>query len=315
MDAKIDNILSFADIGDFVYQPVKTYSSGMYVRLAFSIYANIDPEIFIVDEALAVGDTFFIHRCMLRFHEMQKQGKTILFVSHSADSIKRLCQRTLWIDQGAVMMQGDSSKVVDHYLAFLFKRPLVEEGPRSDPEVTADNPCKQTEELPGNQEYKFPPENTIPNIDRRLGNQDCTIVGVALYNESMEPVFVCPNDSHVILRMTIQNNTISKDFPLVVGYIVRDHKGIEIASSNSEMEKVSIPLCPIGETITVRQKIFLPILYPGKYSFTPTIGYIGSNENIILGDRIDNAIVFELTSEYKMHITMRFKTEIEIEEK
>lgn len=315
IDSKIDNILSFADIGEFVYQPVKTYSSGMYVRLAFSIFANIDPEVFIVDEALAVGDAYFIHRCMLRFHELQKQGKTILFVSHDADAIKRLCKRALWINQGAVMMLGDSSEVVDNYLAFLFKQPLVEDGKAISPEKEENKNIEESELKSEKEIELLPPEEKIPNIDRRLGDQNCSIVGVALYNESMEPVSVCPNDSNVILRMTIRNNTLSKDFPMIIGHIVRDHKGIEIASTNSEMEKVDIPLCSIGETITVRQKISLPILYPGTYSISPTTAYMGANGDLIVSDRIENAIVFELTSSYELHVLMKFKTEITVEEK
>ena len=311
MDGRIDKILAFADIGDFVHQPVRTYSSGMYVRLAFSIYANIEPDIFIVDEALAVGDAFFIHRCMLRFKELQDQGKTILFVSHGADSIKRLCQRAIWLDQGKVQMIGPASEVIDHYLAFLFKRPVVESKGNAvglDEEQVSENSI----DVNGN-DFVLPAETRIPNMDRRLGTQECTITGVSLYDPAMKSTVVCPNDSEIILRMTIINQSFTGKGQMVVGHIFRDHKGIEIASTNSEMEEVPIPQPGIGKSISIRQKILLPILYPGKYSLTPTTGWLDDHGEFTLFDRIDNAILFEITSKYRLHVLMKFKTDIVVE--
>jgi len=97
----------------------------MFVRLAFAIQANVDPEILIVDEALAVGDAYFVHRCMLRFNELQKSGTTILFVSHDANSVRNLCSRAIWLVDGVIKHQGGSSEVVDAYLAHLFGRQVV----------------------------------------------------------------------------------------------------------------------------------------------------------------------------------------------
>ena len=100
IDARLQDILDFADIGDFVNQPVKTYSSGMFVRLAFAVAINIDPEILIVDEALSVGDVFFQAKCYRKFEEFKQQGKTILFVSHDLNSISKYCDRVLLLDHG-----------------------------------------------------------------------------------------------------------------------------------------------------------------------------------------------------------------------
>lgn len=119
MDAKLNSILEFADIGDFVYQPVKAYSSGMFARLAFSVAINVDPDILIVDEALAVGDLKFQIKCMEKFSEFRDKGKTILFVSHDINSIKRYCNRAIWINSGRIEAQGDTDLICDRYTDYL----------------------------------------------------------------------------------------------------------------------------------------------------------------------------------------------------
>ena len=112
---RLDAILEFADIGDYVYQPVKTYSSGMFVRLAFAVAINIDPEILIVDEALSVGDVFFQAKCYHKFEEFKKQGKTILFVSHDLSSISKYCDRAVLLNQGILLGEGTPKKMIDIY--------------------------------------------------------------------------------------------------------------------------------------------------------------------------------------------------------
>ena len=119
---KLDDILAFADIGDFVNQPVKTYSSGMFVRLAFAVAINIEPEILIVDEALSVGDVFFQAKCFHKFEEFKEMGKTILFVSHDLGSIGRYCDRVILLNKGVKLAQGTAKEMVD-----LYKKVLVDQ--------------------------------------------------------------------------------------------------------------------------------------------------------------------------------------------
>lgn len=126
MDAKRDDILSFADIGDFVYQPVKIYSSGMYVRLAFAVATAIDPEILIVDEALSVGDAKFQSKSFARMESFKKNGKSIIVVSHDLNTIKYLCRRALYIDNGVITADGESKYVTDLYHKNLFNGPSAE---------------------------------------------------------------------------------------------------------------------------------------------------------------------------------------------
>lgn len=119
MDKKLDDIIAFADIGDFIYQPVKTYSSGMFVRLAFAVAINVDPQILIVDEALAVGDTRFQVKCMDKFIEFMNAGKTVIFVSHDVNMIKRFCKRTIWLNEGSLIADGETDSITDRYTDFL----------------------------------------------------------------------------------------------------------------------------------------------------------------------------------------------------
>lgn len=303
IDSRLPRILDFAEIGEFIDQPVKTYSSGMYVRLAFSIYANLDPEIFIVDEALAVGDSYFVHRCMHRFQEMQSQGVTIFLVSHDASAIKRLCNRAAWIERGEIRAEGDPSSVVDKYLAHLFKHELVQASSLPQPLIEGDFVVK---------DRILGVETKIPNCDERLGNQTLTILGVSLYNSAREPILSCDTKSTVILRMSIQNVALMEPHRVLVGYIFRDFRGVELASTNSRMENVEIPWIPLGSTLNVEMEVKIPFLYPGSYTFSPSLS-IEAEGRDVLCDRIMNAVALQITCSTEIHVLMKFDTDIRID--
>ena len=120
IDKKFDDIAAFADIGEFIEQPVKTYSSGMYVRLAFAVIANVDADILVIDEALAVGDARFQAKCMKRIKIIQESGCSILFVSHDVGSVRTLCERAIWLEGGRIRMAGEVFPVTGHYMEYLF---------------------------------------------------------------------------------------------------------------------------------------------------------------------------------------------------
>ena len=132
INARLDEILSFADIGDFIHQPVKTYSSGMFVRLAFAVAINIDPEILVVDEALSVGDVFFQAKCYHKFEEFKKQGKTILFVSHDLGSISKYCDHVILLNQGVMLDEGTPKAMVDMYKQLLVHQDPVKQAEGSE---------------------------------------------------------------------------------------------------------------------------------------------------------------------------------------
>ncbi len=116
IDERLESIIEFSELGDFIDSPVRTYSSGMYMRLAFSVAINVDAEILLIDEILAVGDQHFQDKCFAKLEELAKSKMTIVIVSHSLDSIKKLCNRAIWINEGVVARDGNCSDVIDEYL-------------------------------------------------------------------------------------------------------------------------------------------------------------------------------------------------------
>jgi lipopolysaccharide transport system ATP-binding protein len=301
IDERFCTIESFADIGDFIDQPVKTYSSGMFVRLAFSIQANVDPEILIVDEALAVGDAYFVHKCMDRLYQLQESGTSILLVTHDGTTIKRFCSRAYWLNDGIVQAQGEASTVVDAYITHLFQIPLVEEAVD---EKTSSISNKKV--LPSVEMY-------IPNIDRRLGDQRAKIVGVGLYNSAMHLIDTIENNSEIVLRYTVRNLSIEKEKALCFGYSIKNSRGDDIASSNTQIEGLQVEgFLNMEQLITVSARIKIPFIYPGSYAFSIGVSHLEGTEPVI-SDRIINAILIQITSTKKMHSTLSFDTDFEIE--
>ena len=137
MEKRVNPIVEFADIGEFINQPVKTYSSGMFARLAFAVAINVEPEILIVDEALSVGDTRFQIKCIDKMKELKENGTTILFVSHATEQVKRFCNRAVWINNGEMMDIGESSEIIDKYESYMLYGGVADSNISS--EETADN--------------------------------------------------------------------------------------------------------------------------------------------------------------------------------
>lgn len=116
IDARLNDIIEFSELGEFIDNPVRTYSSGMYMRLAFSVAINVDAEILLIDEILSVGDQHFQEKCYNKMTELKEQGKTMVFVTHSLDVVKKLCTRAVWLYNGEIRMDGDTEQVVDEYV-------------------------------------------------------------------------------------------------------------------------------------------------------------------------------------------------------
>lgn len=271
-------IESFAEIGDFIRQPVKTYSSGMMVRLAFAVAINLDPDILLVDEALAVGDIYFRQRCMRKIHELHRRGVTIIFVSHSAVDIKSLAQEVAWLEHGRVVERGDPDRVVTKYLAAM---------------VTKDDHYRKQQAESRNRQplsaaVKAPEViERIPNVDFRYGNRDAEVIGIAVLDEDGEELALLPQASTIIVRISLRANA-EVGMP-IVGFLIRNHLGIELAGTNTALEEVELPSFNAGDLYTIDFHLKLLELYPAHFSFTPAIAN-GTLEAFEVCDWVDNAI-------------------------
>ncbi len=230
IEARMDDILEFADIGEFVNQPVKTYSSGMFVRLAFAVAINIDPEILIVDEALSVGDVFFQAKCYRKFEEFKKQGKTILFVSHDLGSISKYCDRVFLLNKGVVLGEGNPKEMVD-----LYKKVLVhqEDGVRAQ-----ETPARNPDAI----EYgTLAAQITDFAIEDAQGAATNTI-------QKMEPFTVKMN---VRFHEDIEEP--------IYAFTIKDMRGTEITGTNTMLEKSAVKPQKKGgaQTVAFRQTMNL----------------------------------------------------------
>lgn len=317
VDNKFDDITAFADIGEFIDQPVKTYSSGMFVRLAFAIQAHVDPDILIVDEALAVGDAYFVHRCMNRFYELKSQGTTVLLVTHDASAIRTLCSKALWLDQGCTKLFGQPAEVTDFYLAHLFGQPVASTALANRSPVLDQDNHQMGATSKNDSDGKVSilvPEAVLPNIDRRFGDQTCVIEGVGIYDEDMNRIGFCHSGSSIVLRVTIRNDSLAPDkVSLQSGYVLKNWKGEELASTNTGLEGVELPRLEMGDRVTLRYRIGLPLLHPGSYAICPTVGRRDTTGQVTVCDRVENAIVFDVVSSTTVHVLMRLPTEIVVE--
>ncbi len=303
IDMRFDDIATFADIGDFIEQPVKTYSSGMFVRLAFSIQANVDPEILIVDEALAVGDAYFVHRCMARFHDLQRRGTTIIFVSHDASSVKRLCSKVLWLKNGHLTLVGDAATVVDAYLQDLF-------GLGDKKRSASDLGCVGSDivQEKNNSKWKL----ILPSGDGRCGERKLEMIGMLLTNEDGLPTSTVVWDGVICLLLEIKNNELTSGQNIGCGYILRDNKGIEIASTSTWFDSVEMFAPAQGDSLRALIEITVPMLHPGHYSLTPSVSSISEGESPFIQDRILNALLFEVTTTQQIVTPIRLATQFSV---
>ncbi len=300
MDCRFAEIEQFAEIGDFMNQPVKTYSSGMVVRLAFSVAIHVDPEILLVDEALAVGDIYFRQRCMRKVHELRARGITILFVSHATGDIKSLGDRALWLDHGSVRAIGKADLIVTKYLAAMVEKDaqylahdaMVHEHLHHTPEEIAEH---------------------IPNIDHRFGDGRAEILGIAIYDAAGTKTYSLQPDTTIIVRISFRAKA-NLDHP-IAGFMFRNHLGVDFAGTNTARERHQLPPMAAGELCTVDFHLDLPALYPSSFSFSPAIAN-GTLEHYAICDWIDNAVALQMDpSEGPIYGQFHFPCRVEVNAK
>jgi lipopolysaccharide transport system ATP-binding protein len=254
IESRYDEIAAFADIGSFIEQPVKMYSSGMYVRLAFSVALNVSPDILVVDEALSVGDARFQQKCMAKIREFCQTG-TVIFVSHDTAAVTELCSRALWIEAGRIRMDGTPKFVVEKYLQFMYEGDAPVKAPV----------LKDVAELPPGSEG-LPP---VAKETRQFGDLRATIDAVGFSSQGA-PGGVVYSGQACTIGMTLHaHENIEKP---IVGFIVKDRLGREILGDNTGLLKKELPLMKKGQKYLLAfQMDAWPNLLEGEYSLTVAI--------------------------------------------
>ena len=246
MDKKLSAILEFADIGDFVYQPVKTYSSGMFVRLAFALAINVEPEILIVDEALSVGDVFFQAKCYKKMESMMKQGTTILMVTHDMGSIIKYCNKVVLLNKGELIAQGNAGDMVDLYkkiLAGQFEK-LDEENKAKDSEGGTSGDNKKPKSL-----GLMKSELTLNPSVTEYGDGRAQIVDFGLIDKKGSVSSLLIKGEEFTIKEIIKFNT-NIEMPIFT-YTIKDKKGTELTGTNTMFEGCDIKPVKAGDTYEV----------------------------------------------------------------
>lgn len=248
IDEKMQEILDFADIGEFVHQPVKSYSSGMFVRLAFAVAININPEILIVDEALSVGDVFFQAKCYRKFEEFKQQGKTILFVSHDLGSITKYCDRAILLNKGEKIFEGTPKETVD-----IYKKVLVNQFEPS--ELETDEDANDITKFSKDKDWKKSIQVNPELIE--YGEKSAEIIDYALLDENGLITNTFMKGTVFSVRMKIQAHKEVKE--PIFAFTIKNLQGIELTGTNTTYEKVQVPPMEPGDIreVTFTQRLDL----------------------------------------------------------
>ena len=260
IDEKLQDILDFADIGDYVYQPVKTYSSGMFVRLAFAVAINIDPEILIVDEALSVGDVFFQAKCYHKFEEFKKQGKTILFVSHDLSAISKYCDRAVLLNQGVKLGEGSPRDMIDIYKQVLVGQYELPSGDKKANLAADEDIRKAAAEKTDGTEGKKDPAEPVPGVNVQAleyGTKEAEILEYYMTDGAGLRTSAILKGEPFTLHMKVRAH---KDLPApIFALSIKNIKGVEITGTNTMEEKSFLESVKAGEAldITFTQRVRL----------------------------------------------------------
>ena len=254
MDKKLQAIIDFADIGEHIYQPVKTYSSGMFARLAFSVAISVDPDILIVDEALSVGDVFFQNKCYRRFEEFRERGKTILFVTHDMGSVIRYCNRCVLLNAGKKVAEGKPQEMVD-----LYKRIMVGQWNENE-ENAQDSSSIQSSNVKVDELWKDQ-ISTNPDIEV-YGDGRADIIDFGIFSDTGDIGNNVYKGDYYSVKMKVRIN--EDNLNPIFAFKLRDIKGTELTGTNTMLEDIDTSQCKKGDivTITFRQKQYLQ---PGQY--------------------------------------------------
>jgi lipopolysaccharide transport system ATP-binding protein len=301
-EQRLDDILAFADIGDFIDQPVKTYSSGMYVRLAFAVAINVEPEVLVVDEALAVGDVLFQSKCYRKFRAIREAGKTVLFVTHATDLVLKHCDRVMVLEGGRMRYLGPAKTGVSTYLDLLYganegrKAPAASaamravelretaEEQRSSPSFVRLSPDEAIRELRESDSTgdHFPTRISYNPHEFRYGDSRAFLVDYLIVSDGEADVVACDHDKpvEVYVRAYFKQDVAAPVF----GLTLQSVDGIDLGGDNTHYAEVPVPPQSAGDSLVVRFS-FTPRTTAGDYMLALGIAEMDDQRGAIAVDR------------------------------
>jgi lipopolysaccharide transport system ATP-binding protein len=295
---RFDDIAAFAEIGEFIEQPVKTYSSGMMLRLAFSVIAHVDADILIIDEALAVGDAFFTQKCMRFLRNFMKTG-TVLFVSHDTNSIRNLCSKAMWLEKGNILQQGTPKEVSENYLEAFFE---AQQGKNTTVRLKKELLTDHVMDSSKDQRQKFINASNLRNDIQvfefdpdapSFGKGNAQIIAVKFLDAQGNPLAWIVGGEEVILR--VEAIALSALDSPIIGFFINDKLGQHLFGDNTWFNYMDEPVyCAEGQVITAEFTFQMPRLAAGDYSITVAIA---------------NGTQHEHTQHHWVHDAISFKCE------
>ena len=276
MEARREAVIAFADIGDYMDQPVKHYSSGMFVRLAFAVAIQVDPDILIVDEALAVGDLNFQARCFRKLDEFRSAGKTVLLVTHALDSVLRYCSRTMVLDKGRMIIAADSKKAVDTYKQLMAN--CYDAAPAAGPEPSGETPLTAN------------PDALV------YGAGQATIVEYGLFDEHNRPTRMLQHGRRFSIRMQVKFHAAVRE--PIFAFTIKDLKGMELTGTNTQFKQVPTGFYGKGDSVSVE---FAQTLNAQSGRYALSLGCTGyEGDTMVVYHRLYDILLFETASAMPM---------------
>ena len=298
IDDRFNDIIAFADIGDFIEQPVKIYSSGMMVRLAFAVIAHVNADILVIDEALSVGDAFFTQKCMRYLRSFMKKG-TVLFVSHDTGSVRNLCTRAIWLEKGAVLQEGAPKEVCESYLEAFYE---AQQGKSTTTRIKI-APDMDSIASAKDQRHEFINSSNLRN-DIQLfdfnpeapsfGKGAAQITLVRFFDDLGNPLAWIVGGEEVVLSVeVIAHKPLNSP---IIGFYIKDKLGQCLFGDNTFLSYMSSPVsCLAGETMTAEFAFQMPRLAAGEYSITVAIAN-GTQDDHVQHHWVHDAVFFKSES-------------------
>jgi len=294
---RTEAIIAFSELGPFIDRPVRTYSSGMFMRLAFSVAAHVDADLLIIDEALSVGDVRFTQKCLRFLKEFKARG-SILFVSHDLGAVTGLCDRAIWLDHGRLRGEGPAITMCEQYVAALFDNPNV-----GSPAPLTDAPAQPVEGEVVLMDGDSPPRASMPGAtsispfnpdSNTFGQGGAAIVDAGLFNPADGRRLTQVSEGQEIDLKIVVKADVAVERP-IVGFYVKDRLGQLLLGDNSYWDTVPQPSLPVGDQMAFRFRFPWPALARGTYTLTVALAD-GTMEHHIQRHWMHDAVLFEVLS-------------------